>query len=161
MNISIVVAMSENNVIGIDGHLPWYLPEDLQHFKRVTMGKPVIMGRNTFDSIGKALPGRKNIVLTRDPKFVAPNCFVAKDIDEAINLSCDAPEVMIIGGGNIYRQFLPKTKKIYMTIVNLEVQGDTSFPLINMKEWKKISSKEFQSDTLHGNHFIIQTLVRD
>ena len=117
MNISLIVAASTNNVIGVAGGLPWHLPEDLKRFKAITMGKPIIMGRATYASIGRALPGRKSIVLTRQSGFEAEGCEVVDSIDAAISAAGAVDEVMIIGGGDIYRQFLPQADRIYLTRV--------------------------------------------
>ena len=128
MKISIVVAHSANNVIGKDGSLPWHLSEDLKRFKAITMGKPIIMGRRTYESIGRALPGRQNIVITRQADFIADGCDVVCGINEAIQIAGDANEVMIIGGGNIYLQFLSTTTRIYRTRIDVTTEGDTFFP---------------------------------
>ena len=112
--ISIIVAVSKNNVIGLQGKLPWKLSHDLKRFKTVTMGKPVIMGRLTWESIGKPLPGRKNIIITRQENFKAEGAFVVRSHEEAIHLANDAKEIMVIGGSQIYKLFLPITDKLYI-----------------------------------------------
>jgi dihydrofolate reductase len=133
--ICAVVAMSENRVIGRDGGLPWHLPEDLKHFKTVTMGKPVIMGRKTFESIGKPLPGRANIVISRN--FSASGITVVPDMPQAINAAGQSAEIMIVGGGQIYEQALPLTDRIYLTLVHQTIEGDTKFPELNKNEWQE------------------------
>jgi dihydrofolate reductase len=143
MKISIIVAASTNNVIGRDGGLPWRLPEDLKRFKQITMGKPMIMGRATWDSIGRALPGRQNIVMTRQEAFAAEGCDVVATIDEALEAAGDVEEVMIIGGGNLYEQFLPKTERLYFTRVHARIDGDTYFPEILENEWELVSEELF------------------
>lgn len=143
MKVSIIVAASTNNVIGNDGGLPWRLSEDLKRFKNITMGKPMIMGRATWESIGRALPGRQNIVITRQDAFVAEGCDVVATIEEALEEAGDVEEVMIIGGGNLYEQFLPKTDRLYFTRVHTRIDGDTYFPVINESEWELISQELF------------------
>ena len=143
MKISILVAASTNNVIGRDGGLPWRLPEDLKRFKQITMGKPMIMGRATWDSIGRALPGRQSIVMTRQEAFAAEGCDVVATIDEALDAAGDVEEVMIIGGGNLYEQFLPKTDRLYFTRVHARIDGDTHFPEIDESEWEQVSEELF------------------
>jgi dihydrofolate reductase len=158
--ISIIVAVSANNVIGDEGGLPWELPEDLRRFKQVTMGKPIIMGRETYDSIGRALPGRKNIVLTRQEDFTAKDCEIVTSIDAAIEAAGDAEEIMIIGGGEIYRQFLPMADRIYLTRVQGEVEGDTRFPELDMEEWDVVTVEEYPAVDDREFAFDIETLDR-
>ena len=119
--ISIIVAASTNNVIGVQGELPWRLSDDLKRFKAVTMGKPIIMGRKTWESIGRALPGRQNIVITRQPDYLADGCDVVESVDEAIAAAGDADEVMVIGGSQIYDMALPLASRLYLTRVHAEV----------------------------------------
>ena len=160
MQISIVVAASANNVIGVNGQLPWRLPEDLQHFKQITMGKPMIMGRTTFESIGRALPGRQSIVLSRQTGFEAEGCDVVTTVEDAIKAAGDAEEVMIIGGGEIYRQFLPQADRIYLTRVQAEVDGDTLFPEIELDEWEVVAVEEYPAGDERELGFEIETLDR-
>jgi dihydrofolate reductase len=160
VKISIIVAASTNNVIGKDGGLPWRLPEDLRRFKQVTMGKPMIMGRATWESIGRALPGRKNIVMTRQKDFVAEGCDVVATIDDAIKTAGNAEEVMIIGGGNLYRQFLPRTDRIYFTRVHVRIDGDTYFPEFNEGEWDLSAKEAFSASTEREYAFDILMLDR-
>ena len=147
MKIALIVATSQNNVIGLDNQLPWHLPEDLQYFKAVTMGKPILMGRKTFDSIGRPLPGRVNIVLTRDTNWTAQGVEVVNDLDAAIAASekackaADTDELMIIGGEQIYRKFLPVANKLYLTKVEAEIEGDAYFPAIDSKQWRQVAEK--------------------
>ncbi|MCA9411627.1 MAG: dihydrofolate reductase, partial [Candidatus Omnitrophica bacterium] len=117
MTISIIVAVAKNGIIGKENDLPWRLSEDLKHFKRTTLGKPVIMGRKTYESVGKPLPGRRNIVVSRNPSYEAEGCEVAHSIEEAIDWTMDADEVMILGGGRLYSDALPLTDRIYLTQV--------------------------------------------
>jgi dihydrofolate reductase len=147
MKIALIVAASQNHVIGLDNQLPWHLPEDLQYFKAVTMGKPILMGRKTFDSIGRPLPGRVNIVLTRDTNWTAQGVEVVNDLDAAIAASekackaADTDELMIIGGEQIYRKFLPVANKLYLTKVEAEIEGDAYFPAIDSKQWRQVAEK--------------------
>ncbi len=160
MKISIIVAASANNVIGVDHGLPWRLPEDLRRFKEITMGKPMIMGRTTFDSIGRALPGRQSIVLTRQEGIAAESCDVVSTIDEALAAAGDSEEVMVIGGGEVYRQFLPLTDRIYMTRVQAEIDGDTRFPELDMDEWEVVAVEEYPAGDEREFGFDVETLDR-
>ena len=160
MRISMIVAASANNVIGKDGGLPWRLPEDLKRFKQITMGKPMIMGRATWDSIGRPLPGRQNIVLTRQPDFVAQGCDVANSPEDALRMAGDVDEIMIIGGGGIYRTFLPIANRIYLTRIDAELDGDTSFPELGEEDWEEISRESYPASEDRQFAFDIVTLVR-
>ena len=142
--ISLIVAASTNNVIGAAGDLPWRLPADLQHFKAITMGTPIVMGRKTWESIGRALPGRQNIVITRQPDYGADGCTVVASPQEAIKAAGDAEEIMIIGGGHVYEAFLPLADRIYLTRVHAEVEGDAFLPEIKADEWR-VDSKDFRA----------------
>jgi dihydrofolate reductase len=147
MKIALIVAASQNHVIGLDNQLPWHLPEDLQYFKAVTMGKPILMGRKTYDSIGRPLPGRVNIVLTRDTNWTAQGVEVVNNLDAAIAASekackaADVDELMIIGGEQIYRKFLPVANKLYLTKVEAEIEGDAYFPVIDSNQWRQVAEK--------------------
>ncbi len=160
MTISIIVAAAANNVIGVAGGLPWHLPEDLKRFKEVTMGKPMIMGRATYDSIGRALPGRTSIVVTRQAGFEAEGCIVVDSIDAAIEAAGDVEEIMVIGGGEIYRQVLPHADRIYMTRLQAELEGDTRFPELDMDEWEVTSVEEFPAGDEREFGFDVETLDR-
>ena len=139
--VTLVVAMAENRVIGREGGLPWRLSDDLKHFKRVTEGKPVVMGRTTYESIGRPLPGRTNIVLSRNEGYAPMGVVPARDLGEALSLADDfareegAEEVCVIGGGTIYEQALPWARTIWLTVVEAEVAGDTSFPALDPDAW--------------------------
>ncbi len=139
MALSIIVALAKNNVIGVDNSLPWHLPADLKYFKATTMGKPIVMGRKTFQSIGRPLPGRRNIVITRNENWRADGVEIACSADEAHSLTADCPEAMVIGGAQIYNQMLPLVDRLYVTEVNLDVAGDTFFPEINTASWREVS----------------------
>jgi len=130
MIISLIVAVAENGVIGRENRLPWHLPEDLRHFKRVTMGHPVIMGRKTHESLGRPLPGRRNIVITRQPEYAAAGCEVVHSLAGALALCSGADEVFVIGGAAVYGEALPQASRIYLTRVRTAASGDTRFPPI-------------------------------
>lgn len=158
--ISLIVAVSANGVIGSDGALPWHLPDDFKHFKAVTTGKPVIMGRKTFESIGKALPDRLNIVLTRSNNFSADGVSVAASPESALALAGDAAEIMIIGGSEIYALFLPMAGRVYLTRVDAVVDGDTVFPVLGEEDWAVVSSESHDADERHAFAFRIDVLER-
>ena len=129
--ISISVAIGKNRVIGCENQLPWHLPNDLKHFKQLTLNKPVIMGRKTYESLGKPLPNRRNVIITRNKNYQASGCEIFSSLQEAID-KIDAPEIIIIGGESIYTQALPLATHLYLTFVDAEIQGDTFFPEINL-----------------------------
>lgn|SRR3990167_4730600 len=135
--LSAIAAMSDNRVIGFRNQLPWHLPADLKHFKTLTSGHPILMGRKTFESIGKPLPNRTNIILTRDASFKAQGCTIATSLTEATAFAAQlgAPEIFIIGGADIYRQLLPSLERLYLTIIHHEFEGDTFFPALAPDEW--------------------------
>ena len=155
--ISLIVAASINNVIGVQGQLPWRLSGDLKRFKALTMGKPIVMGRRTWESIGRALPGRQNIVVTRQTGFRADGCDVVASTEAAIDAAGDAEEVMIIGGGEIYRQFLPLADRIYLTRVKVELQGDADFPPLDEGEWTVAAEEEYDDD--ESNEYAVSYLL--
>ena len=140
--ISIIAAVSKNGVIGVDNKLPWDLPEDLKRFKELTTGNVVIMGRKTYESIGKPLPNRINIVVTRDKNFFTPNVIVANSLDSALLKAGGNKDIFIIGGGEIYKQSIGFADKLYITEVDMEVEGDTTFPTIS-DQWSVIEENEF------------------
>ena len=144
--LSIIVAMAKNRVIGRDNQLPWHLPADLRHFKQTTMGHPIIMGRKTYESIGRPLPGRQNIVITRNPDFQAEGCLVVHSLQEALAAVPEAEEVFIIGGASLYREALPLADRIYLTLVDAEVEGDTFFPELDASEWQEVRRETFTPD---------------
>ncbi len=158
--ISLIVAASTNNIIGVKGGLPWRLSADLKRFKAITMGKPVIMGRLTYESIGRPLPGRQNIVITRQPDYTADGCDVVGSIDAAIEVAAAAPEIMVIGGGDIYRQFMPHANRIYLTRVQAEIAGDAFFPEVKESEWQLASSEMHGADEKNDYAFTFLTLDR-
>ena len=151
MNINIVVAVSENQVIGKDNQLLWHLPNDMKFFKNTTWGMPVIMGRKTFESMGKPLTGRTNIVVTANAGWSAPGTVAVNSLEMAFTAAAetDAREVYVIGGGEIYRHALPVTHRIYLTRVHTHIEGDTFFPELPASEWRLHSRLEFQADEKH------------
>lgn len=160
MELTIVVAASDNDVIGRQGRLPWRLPEDLRRFRQLTWGKPLLMGRRTYESIGQPLDGRRNIVISREPALEIPGAEVAATTGEALALTADAPEVMIIGGGEIYRQLLPRTDRIEMTRVHVTVDGDTFFPKLEPAEWRVVHSEHYPANDARPIALTFQTLER-
>ncbi len=150
MKISLIVAMGENRVIGVDNRMPWHLSADLKRFRKITMGKPILMGRRTHESIGKPLPGRDNIVLTRDPAYRSEGCIVVHHRDEAVRAAGDVPELMVIGGAGLYQEFLPVADRLYLTLVHQTFAGDTFFPTIDWAEWHEMSRGEIQQDEQSG-----------
>lgn len=163
MIVSIIVAASENNVIGKDNQLIWKLSSDLQHFKKTTTGHTILMGRKTFESIGRALPNRTNIVISRNENYTADGCIKAQSIDEALILvPANESEVFITGGGEIYKQALAKglVEKIYLTKVKTTIEGDAFFPEINMTEWELISEEEHKADEKNQFDFSFQVWIR-
>lgn len=162
MIVSAIVATAKNGVIGHNNEIPWYLPADLAYFKRTTINHPVIMGRNTFHSIGRPLPKRTNIVITRDPFFSADGILVAHDIEEALSLAeqTGAEETFIIGGGQIYSKSMEYWDKIYLTEVEMTVDGDTFFPEINPEEWREISREPHTPDEKNEHPYAFVVLER-
>jgi dihydrofolate reductase len=158
--IAFVVARDRRGVIGKDGHLPWRLPDDMKHVRSLTVGKPLIMGRRTFDSIGKPLPDRVSIVLTRDPAFRCDGCLVARTPDEALALAGDVPEVIVFGGAGVFRDFLPRTDRIYLTEVDTEAVGDTYFPTLDPTQWREVNRQGHPADARHPFAFEFVTLER-
>lgn len=163
MRVSLIAAMARNQVIGRNNQLPWRLPADLKHFKQLTMGKPLIMGRKTFDSIGKPLPGRTNIVVTRDEGFSAEGVIVVHSLNAALaeaEAHLDASEeVMVMGGANIYYQYLPRADRMYLTLVEVEVSGDAHFPVYVPDEWELTEVTRHEPD--EQNPYPYQFLVFD
>jgi dihydrofolate reductase len=158
--ISIIVAASTNNVIGAAGELPWRLSSDLQHFKRVTMDKPIVMGRKTWESIGRALPGRQNIVVTRQPGYTADGCDVVTSIEDAIAVAGEVEEVMVIGGSQIYDLALPEAERLYLTRVHAEVDGDAHFPPVDETTWRLVSDESHAADDRNEFDFSFRVYER-
>jgi dihydrofolate reductase len=150
MRIALIVAMAENGVIGVDNRMPWHLSADLQRFRRITLGKPILMGRRTQQSIGRPLPGRRNIVLTADSGFVAAGCEVVHSLEAALAAAKGADELMVIGGASLYRDFLPHADRIYLTLIHEEFEGDTFFPEVDWTEWRESARQEVMDDHASG-----------
>jgi dihydrofolate reductase len=158
--LSLIAAVAENGVIGANGTLPWRLPDELAHFKRSTLGKPVVMGRRTFESLGRALPGRTNVVLSRSSDFRPPGVLVARDLDAALALVSDAPEVVVIGGAALYAEALPRAQRIYLTRVHARPDGDVTFPALDPSDWRESLVLEHPADGRHAFAFTIFELER-
>lgn len=150
--LAIICAMSRNRVIGLNNQLPWHLPADLQFFKRTTLGKPIIMGRKTYDSIGRPLPGRSNIVVTRQPDFHVDGLYVANSLEEAMEIAkqlTQEDEYFVIGGAELYSQALPLAERLYLTEVDTDVEGDAFFPEINHKSWQIVTEQFHPVDAVN------------
>lgn len=160
MKISLIVAAATNNVIGRDGALPWHLSDDLKRFKKLTIGKPIIMGRLTHESIGKPLPDRRNIVISGQDGLQIEGCEVAATPEAALELVAGAEEVMVIGGGKIYEQMMSNADRIYMTCIDDAVDGDTFFPDIKPEEWQVIYQEDFPADGTRAFGYSYITLDR-
>jgi dihydrofolate reductase len=155
--ISLIVAASTNNVIGVGGELPWHLSDDLKRFKSLTLGKPIVMGRKTYESIGRPLPGRQNIVITTQATFAADGCDIVSSPDAAVLAAGDAEEIMVIGGGEIYSLFLSGADRIYLTRVDVEMDGDAFFAPLDSSIWSETSREEGVADAAndHAVSFLI------
>lgn len=162
MIISLIVAMDENHAIGVQGRIPWYLPDDLKRFKTLTMGHHIIMGRKTFESIGKPLPGRIMIVITRQQDYQAKDCLIVHSLNEAIDLVMGRgeTEAFIIGGGDIFKQSLDLAERIYLTIVHTTVQATTFFPEFDQNLWAEIECYHHSADQKHPFPFTFKTLIK-
>lgn len=148
MRISILAAKSSNNVIGVRNQLPWHIPAELKHFKTLTMGHHIIMGRKTFESIGRALPGRDSIVVSRNIDYQAPGCMVANSIDAAINTISNDDEIFIIGGAELIHQTVPRAARMYLTEIHKDYAGDVYFPELDWSVWQEIERKPQDDKTL-------------
>lgn len=158
--IAIVVAMDRNRVIGREGGLPWHLPGDLQRFKRLTMGRPIIMGRRTHASIGRPLPGRDNIVVTGNPAYLAPGCRIAHSLEEALGLAEDAPMACVIGGAALFGEALPLASRIYLTEVHADAHGDVRFPHFDRARWCEVAREFHPADERNAHAHSFVELVR-
>ena len=138
--------MAENRVIGVNNTLPWRLPADLKHFRKLTTGHHVIMGRRNYESIGKPLPDRTNIVITHDPNYRAPGCLVAHSIEEALAIANSDPEIFVIGGAEIYRQALNSADRLYLTLIHAHINGDTYFPEFDGSHWQEVERERHEAD---------------
>jgi len=160
MRISLISALSTNNVIGQENGLPWRLPADLRRFKKLTLGKPIIMGRKTHESIGRVLPDRQNIIVSRNTDFTAEGATVVHGLDEALDAAGNADEVMICGGANIYFQYLPRTERMYLTLVHGDFEGDAHFPAYNRREWRTVVEEHHPADEENPYPYSFLTLQR-
>jgi dihydrofolate reductase len=160
--ISMVVAATENDVIGRDNGMPWHLPDDLKYFKARTMGKPMLMGRKTFDSIGKPLPGRTSLVLTRDPTWRAEGVVVVRSLDDALAHAtrANSAELCVIGGAEVFRLAWPHAKRLFLTRIHANIPGDTFFPRIDPAEWREVERTEHLADARHAYAMSFVTLDR-
>jgi len=159
MKLSIIAAMDRNRLIGNNNQLPWHLPADLKFFKRTTLGKPILMGRKTFESIGRPLPGRRNIIISRNPAYQAEGCETALSVQEALELVKDSEEIMLIGGASLYEQALPLAKRLYLTLIEAEFVGDSWFPnYLQQRKWQEISREEHPADDKNRLTYAFVTL---
>jgi len=152
--------MAENRVIGNDNSLPWHLPADLKHFKAMTMGKPMIMGRKTWESLPGKLPGRTHIVVSSNSDYVAEGCILAHSLRQAIDAAGDVPEVMVVGGAMLYGEALSKADRMYLTMVETEVEGDTLFPEYDSGQWQEVAREHHPRDDKNPYAYSFVTLSR-
>lgn len=157
--ITLIAAMAKNRAIGIDGRMPWHIPAELQHFKQVTMGKAILMGRKTWESIGRPLPGRQNIVISRNPAYIADGADTSTSLDSALALS-KSEEVMVIGGGQLYALALPLAQRMVLTLIELEPDADTWFPEWDNNHWQQSDERVFAADKDNKLAYRIVELVR-
>ncbi|EKP0310421.1 MULTISPECIES: type 3 dihydrofolate reductase [Aeromonas] len=162
MKISMIAAMAHDRVIGKDNQMPWHLPADLAHFKRVTLGKPVLMGRKTFESIGRPLPGRRNLVISRNPDYQAEGIEVVGSVEAALALlaGSSVEELMVIGGGHLYAEMLPSADCLYLTRIDLAVEGDTRFPAFDDGQWQRIECESHPADEKNPHPYSFETWQR-
>jgi dihydrofolate reductase len=158
--ISIIVAMAENRVIGNDNSLPWHLPADLKHFKAMTIGKPIIMGRKTWESLPGKLPDRTHIIVTANQDYQADDCIVVHSLEQAIEAAGDVPEVMIVGGAMLYGQAMSQADHIYLTLVETKVEGDSLFPDFDPALWQEVARERHPSDDKNPYAYSFVTLSR-
>ncbi len=158
--LSIVVATDQHGGIGLEGRLPWHLPNDLKRFKSLTLGKPVIMGRRTHDSIGRPLPGRTNIVVSRQPGLAIEGCVVVPSLEAALEAAGNVPEACVIGGAEIYRLALPLADTLHLTRVHATVGADTHFPALDPDAWEEIAREDCAADERHAHPYSFVTLRR-
>ncbi len=157
--ITLIAAMGRNRGIGLDGRMPWHLPAELQHFKRVTMGHAILMGRKTWQAVGRPLPGRQNIVTTRNPDFVAAGADVCASLSDAIEISRHQ-EIMVIGGGQLYELAMPLAQRMVLSLVDTEPQADTWFPCWSDTEWRQVSEQCFKADDNNRHAYRVVELLR-
>jgi dihydrofolate reductase len=160
-DLALIVAADRRGVIGRGGSLPWHLPNDLKRFKSLTMGKPIVMGRRTWDSIGRALPGRHSIVVTRQPRLEIDGATVVHSLEDALRAAGPVPEVCVIGGADIFRLALPLANRVELTVVEAEVAGDTYLPALDPREWLEAAREPHLADSRHAYPYTFVTLVRE
>ena len=153
MRLSLIVAMAENRAIGVDNRLPWHLPADLRHFRALTMGHPIIMGRRTFDSIGRVLPGRRNIVVTRNRDYAKDGVEIVHSLDEALDRCREEGEAFMIGGAHLYETAIHHADRIYLTQVHATVQGDVFFPVLDTSHWRETERLSHPADPLNAHTY--------
>ena len=158
--ISIISAMAQNRVIGNNNQLPWHLPADLQHFKQITMGKPMIMGRKTWESLPGLLPGRPHIVVSRNREYIANGATLAHSLRDAINQAGDVPEIMVVGGANLYAQALSIAQRLYLTTIHFSVDGDAFFPEFDTEAWHQIQLETHKADDKNPYDYNFETLEK-
>lgn len=159
-NLSIIAAMSENGVIGRDNRLPWRMPADLAHFKRLTMGKPILMGRRTWESLPGLLPHRTHVIVTRNADYRVAGAHVVHSIEEALERFGDVDELMVVGGENLYRQTLPLAARMYLTLVHAHIEGDAHFPAFDVDDWRETLRESHGPDERHAHAYSFVTLER-
>ena len=160
IQLSAVVAIDENRVIGFENRLPWNMPADLQHFKQLTLDKPIMMGRKTYQSIGRPLPRRRNIIISRDPNFAPAGTEIFASPELALTALHDAPEIMLIGGAQLFTQLLPQLTRLYLTIIHYTFPGDTYFPEIDFTQWQEIAREAHHADTANPYSYTFLTYQR-
>jgi dihydrofolate reductase len=158
--ISLIVAMAKNRVIGADGRIPWHLPNELRLFKSLTMGHHIVMGRKTYESIDRLLPGRTTVIVTRQRDYAVPGAIVAHSIDEALAACAGDEEIFVIGGADLFRETLPLADRLYLTVVDAEPAGDTFMPEIDMSAWRETSSQSFAPDEKHASAYRLAVYER-
>ena len=159
-SLSIITAMDQNRLIGRDNGLPWYLPADLAFFKKTTLGKPILMGRKTYESIGRPLPGRQNIIISRDPNYRIDGCDTATGIEQALEMIKNQPEAMLIGGSSLYQQTIDLADKLYITFIHSQFEGDAWFPEIPSQNWVESAREDHSADDKNAYDYSFVTYLR-
>lgn len=154
MSLSVIVALAKNRVIGLNNTLPWHLPEDLKRFKQLTMGHHIIMGRKTYESLGRLLPGRQTVIVTRNPDYKADGAIVVHSLEQAISVSSADSEAFLIGGAELYQQSLPLAKRLYLTMIDAEFEGDAYFPEIELDHWDLLEQQDLISQQGWAFHYL-------
>ncbi|MFA7825035.1 type 3 dihydrofolate reductase [Aeromonas dhakensis] len=163
MKISMIAAVAHDRVIGKDNQMPWHMPADLAHFKRITLGKPVLMGRKTYESIGRPLPGRRNLVISRNPDYRVDGVEVIDSVSSALELlgrEDSVEELMVIGGGHLFEQLLPRAERLYLTQIELEVDGDAHFPVLDHTDWELLEEESHPADERNAYPYRFETWQR-